>query len=89
MDHMYRGWAVLYKDGSVITETDVNGTVIEWNTVPKRNIKELVLKWHDRSWAIKDKDIYLQFKRAWITPGMTESVLEERCIGYWEGDLYE
>ena len=86
VQHMDKGWAVLYEDGRIITEIDPDGTPHDWNTVPKRSIKELTLKWYDRTWSIAGKSIYLQFKRAWITPGMAESILEERCIGYWEGD---
>ncbi len=84
--HMDKGWIVIMEDGSHYLETTPQGQETDWKKVPKRGIKSLHLKWHDKMWSIVDKGIYLQFKRAWISPGMAVPVVEVRCIGFWEGD---
>lgn len=85
--NMPRGWIVVYNDGIIITQYDVDGKEVDWKKVPKRGIKSLTLKWGPhKKWTIAGKQCYLQSKRGWISPGMTTPVIEERCIGYWEGN---
>ena len=86
--NMPRGWVVHYEDGRIITEYDKEGNETEWKKVPKRGIKYLSLKWHNKHWTIHGKDIYLQKKRGWVIPRAgveQEPVIEYRYIGYWEG----
>lgn len=85
MYSMEKGWIVEYEDGKVVSEYDDKGNRVDWKKVPKRNIKSLTLKWHNKHWTITDKKIYIQCKRAWISPGMSVPVIEERKIGYWDG----
>ena len=79
-----KGWIVVYKDGSVVVEGD-----IEWNQVVKKNIGSLSLKWQDKFWTVSGKDSYLCFKRGYVTfspagNSGNESTLHERCIGYYD-----
>lgn len=78
------GWFVVYKDGSLVTESELH-----WNKVKKGKIKILGLKWQDKIWTIRDKTAWVQFKRgevAFSTAGVSEDVCcRERCIGYYEG----
>lgn len=83
---MPKGWVVCYEDGRIITEYDQNGEEVRWASIPKTGIKSLTLKWNDRHWTIPGPGPFIQFKRAWIIPGMTEGVIQYRCIGYWEGN---
>jgi len=85
MYHLEKGWIVEYEDGTVIPQFDNDGVETRWLRVPKRGIKSLTLKWHNKHWTITGKSIYIQFCRAWISPGMSEHVVKERCIGYWDG----
>lgn len=83
---MPKGWVVSYNDGRIITEYDQNGEQTEWRSIPKVGIRSLSLKWYDKHWTISGKnDLYIQKKRAWISPGMDQSVLKYRYIGYWDG----
>jgi len=86
--NMVKGWVVHYEDGTIITEYDRHGGEVNWREVPKKGIKSLSLKWHNKHWTIHGKEIYLQKKRGWITPSPgveQEANIEHRCIGYWEG----
>lgn len=82
--NLSRGWFVVYKDGTLVTEDDT-----AWETVDRSNIKVLGLKWLDRFWTIRDKSAYIQFKRGsapWAPLGGIVPIrCEERCIGYYEG----
>lgn len=82
---MPKGWVVKYEDGTVITEYDRNGKETNWKKVPKKNIQSLSLKWYNKHWTITGKKVYIQFKRGSIAPGEAEHMVEERCIGYWDG----
>jgi hypothetical protein len=78
------GWIVEYEDGTVIYEGDK-----EWREVPKKGIKTLSFKWHDKLWAISGKENYVQFKRGYVafSPsggfGATPT-LSQHCIGYYD-----
>lgn len=86
MMNLSKGWFVVYADGSVVTEDEV-----DWQKVERNKIKILGLKWHQKFWTIRDKTSYIQFKRASVpfSPSgiCTEEDMrcEERCIGYYEG----
>ncbi len=85
---MPKGWIIFYSDGSSLTEYDNNGYSRDWNRANKRDIKYVALKWYNKHWTISGKKIYLQKKRAWITPvaGVEiEPNIQYRYIGYWEG----
>jgi hypothetical protein len=82
---MPKGWIVTYENGQTITEYDQNGVQTEWNKIPKVGMKSLTIKWNDKHWTISGKAPYIQKKRAWISPGMSQSVLKYRYIGYWDG----
>lgn len=78
---LFRGWEVEYHDGTIITENQMN-----WKKIPKLNIKRLVLHYDNRQWAIDDKQVYIQKKRASVIPGIKDSFqIESRSIGYYEG----
>lgn len=82
-----KGWVVCYNDGKIITEYDQNEVETSWRSVPKNNIKSLSIKWMDRHWTIPGPGPFIPpFKRAWISPGMSQSIIEYRCIGYWDGN---
>lgn len=78
-----KGWIVLKKDGSVVTEEDIH-----WDSLDKRSIKELRLVWYDKVWRIADKaaDKYIQFKSATQAIGERLPTILSRCIGYTEED---
>jgi hypothetical protein len=77
----YRGWEVIYKDGTSVKETD-----IEWKAVKKNQIKQLKLWFDGRCWSVSNKDAYIQKKRGSMVPGFSESFrVESRSIGYQEG----
>lgn len=81
--NMPKGWIVVYKDGSIVTEQEM-----DWKKVRKKDIKILALKWGSRYWTLSGKSSYLQFKRGAMfvsTAGMSEPECIERCIGYYEG----
>jgi len=84
MMNLVKGWFVIYKDGSLVVETD-----LEWGKVKKGNIKILGLKWYDKIWTISGRSSYIQFKRGSvsISPSGVSSDVQciERCIGYYEG----
>lgn len=84
--NLSRGWFVVYKNGSVVTEDNT-----EWGAVRKGDIKVLGLKWFDKYWTISGKTAYLQFKRGSVSispSGVSSDIAcEERCIGYYEGSL--
>lgn len=87
--NLAKGWIVHYDNGRIITEYDKDGNQTDWREVPKVGIKSLSLKWYNKHWTIYGKGIYLQKKRAWITPvaGIEqEPNVEYRYIGYWEGN---
>ena len=79
---MRRGWIVELKDGTLLWECDT-----AWQDVPKKEIKSLTLIFEGRKWTISDKDAYIQKKRASISPGEAEATLEQRMIGYYDGNL--
>jgi hypothetical protein len=77
----YRGWEVIYKDGTSVKETD-----IEWKAVKKNQINQLKLWFDGRCWSVSNKDAYIQKKRGSMVPGFSESFrVESRSIGYQEG----
>lgn len=77
----FRGWEVQYKDGTIITEDQM-----EWKNIPKINIARLSLHYDGRMWNICDKDFYFQKKRGSAIPGYTDSFrVESRTIGYYDG----
>lgn len=86
---MPKGWVVYYRDGSIITEYDVNGVQREWRKVPKVNIKAVGLKWNSKFWCIHGKEHYIQKKRGWVPVSFSgasaETTVQYRYIGYWEG----
>ena len=86
--NMPRGWVVHYEDGTIITEYDIDGNAKDWRAIPKKGIKSVSLKWHNKHWTISGKDCYIQFKRAWVAPmaGNITPNIDYRCIGYWEGN---
>lgn len=77
-----RYWEIEYEDGRIITEHQM-----DWKDTPKIHIKRLVLHYDGRQWAIDDKEIYFQRKRASVVPGVPESFqVESRSIGYYQDD---
>lgn len=85
MMNLGKGWFVIYKDGSVVTENDT-----DWKDVNRGEIDILGLKWHDKFWTVRDRTAYIQFKRGSVgfspAGGVTSDIVcEERCIGYYEG----
>jgi hypothetical protein len=79
-----KGWFVLYQDGTMVYEDDIN-----WNSVVKKNIKLLGLKWYEKTWTISGKSSYIQFKRGMVAfspsgGSGSEVSLYERCIGYYD-----
>jgi hypothetical protein len=84
---MAKGWVICYNDGKVITEYVQNEVENSWRSVPKTNIKSLSLKWMNKHWTIPGPGPFIvPYKRAWNSPGMSENIIEYRCIGYWEGN---
>lgn len=84
--NLSKGWVVVYKDGSMVTENDM-----DWGKVRKRDIKVLALKWYNKWWTVRDKVGYLQFKRGSVFvsasgPASDVVTCEERCIGYYDED---
>ncbi len=81
---MKRGWEVEYKDGQVINESQR-----DWYKLPnKQNIVRLTLKWDGKRWDIRDKEAYIQQKRAMSAPSAEprEGFVIARYIGYYEGN---
>ena len=82
--NLSRGWFVVYKDGSMVTEDE-----IDWVNVNRAEIKVLGLKWFDKFWTLSGKTAYIQFKRGWApyapNGGEVPIFCDERCIGYYEG----
>lgn len=77
----YRGWEVIYKDGSSFREDSM-----EWRDIKKSNIQSLTLWFDDRSWSLSNKQGYLQKKTGSMVPGFSESFrVEARSIGYYDG----
>jgi len=77
---MRRGWIAELKDGTLLWECDT-----AWQDVPKKEIKSLTLIFEGRKWTVSNKDAYIQKKRASISPGEKEAIIEQRMIGYYEG----
>ena len=77
---MRRGWVVELYDGTQLWECDTG-----WHDVPKNQIKVLTLLFEGRKWTLKNKQAYIQKKRASISPGETIPIIEQRIIGYYEG----
>lgn len=84
---MAKGWIVHYEDGTIITEYK-DGQHMEWNKIPKKGIKSLSLKWHEKNWTLYGKENYIQKKRGWVPwqSGELEPTTQYRYIGYWEGN---
>jgi len=77
-----RGWSVLYVDGTVINENQM-----EWKKIPKVGMVRLTLHFDGKRWDLQNKIAYVQKKRASMVPGVQESfVVESRSIGYYEGN---
>lgn len=79
---MRRGWIVILKDGTELWECDH-----DWRNVPKNQIKSLILIFEGRKWKIEDKPAYIQKKRGSVAPGESQITVEQRVIGYYEGNL--
>jgi len=78
----FRGWSVLYQDGSTATEADT-----DWKAVKKNQINKLSLCYDGRKWELVSKGGYLQKKQASMVPGMPETFrVESRSIGYYDGN---
>jgi hypothetical protein len=82
--NMKKGWIVVYKDNSVVTEDE-----LEWRQVKKGEIKILALKWNTKYWSIRDKTAYVQFKRGMAMFSASGPIDDsvtcvDRCIGYYE-----
>ena len=80
---MPRGWAVLYKDGTVVCEDEM-----PWTKLPnKRDIRRVLLKWEDRIWSLDDKENYTVPKtRGYMdvnTGGVSQGI-HSRAIGYYD-----
>jgi len=75
---MEKGFIVEYSDGKVITEDEM-----EWNKVPKVNIKELRLKWYNKSWSVPGPHCFAR-KRGSASPLEPGMRLEARIIGYFD-----
>ena len=87
--NMAKGWVVCYEDGTILTEYDRDGNERPWTSIPKVGIKSFSLKWYNKHWSFYGKEPYFQNKRGWIVPvpGLEQAPnIEERCIGYWEGN---
>lgn len=85
--NLSKGWFVVCNDESLIIEGEM-----DWLKVKKGEIKILGLKWHDKFWTISGKTAYIQLKRGsagFSASGDMDSSItcEERCIGYYEGEL--
>jgi len=79
---MRRGWIVELYDGTTLWECDT-----DWASVPKKEIKSLTLIFEGRKWKLENKQAYIQRKRASIAPGEKVPIIEQRIIGYYEGNL--
>lgn len=78
---MRRGWIVELYDGTQLWECDT-----DWYDVPKIKIKSLTLLFEGRKWHLEGKQAYIQKKRASVAPGETIPTIEQRVIGYYEGN---
>ena len=79
---MFRGWQVVYKDGSAVYEGQVT-----WKSVKKNQIQRLILHYDNRRWILEGKPAYLQRKRASMIPGRSDTIrVEKRSIGYYDGN---
>jgi hypothetical protein len=78
---MRRGWIVELEDGITLWECDT-----EWVDVPKKKIKSLTLLFEGRKWKIEGKSAYIQKKRGSVAPGERIPTIEQRIIGYYEGN---
>lgn len=80
-----RGWLVVYDDGTVVTENE-----IDWKRVKKGRIRQLAIKWRNKFWSVSGKTAYIQFKRGSVGISMggrdDDIRCEEHCIGYYEKD---
>ena len=81
---MSRGWAVQYKDGTVICEDDMS-----WIKVPnKKEIRRMILKWEDRIWSFDDKESYTAPKtRGYMdvnSTGVVGQGVHSRTISYYD-----
>lgn len=75
-----RGWSILYADGKIINENQM-----DWKKIPKVGIKKLTLHFDGKQWDIMNKPAYFQKKRASMVPGISNSFqVESRSIGYYE-----
>ena len=78
---MQRGWEVEFKDGKIVNEDQM-----DWMKLPnKKDIVRLSLKWDGRQWDIRNKEAYIQKKRAMAIPGHSQTFILARYIGYYEG----
>jgi hypothetical protein len=76
----FRGWEVIYQDGTKINEDQA-----EWKEIPKVGIKSVILHYDGRSWPLDNKLVYFQKKRASMIPNIPGSFrVESRTIGYYE-----
>ena len=83
---MRRGWAVKYKDGSVIAEWNFGKS---FSRLPnQRDIVSVALFHGDRHWVISGQQNYFAAKRESMLFGVTGFTggrrIESRTIGYWD-----
>lgn len=81
---MQKGWAVQYKDGTVVCENEMS-----WMKLPnKREIRRVILKWEDRIWSFDDKEYYTVPKtRGYMdvnSAGVASQGIHSRTIGYYD-----
>ena len=77
---MRRGWQVELLDGTVISEDQM-----EWKALPKSDIVTISLLYDGREWHFNNKTVYIQKKKASMSPGVAESFrVESRSIGYYD-----
>lgn len=85
------GWYAVFKDGSVITEEEM-----DWLQVPnKRNIRLMGLKRHNKYYEIADKECFgppgeTHCREIIVNPGteyaVTKQTLVSWNLSYYEGD---
>lgn len=84
MMNLSKGWFVIYEDGRVVTEDEM-----DWSKVKRAGIKTIGIKWYDKIWTLTDQAPYIQFKRGSVPFSLHNEEVEvqctERCIGYYEG----
>lgn len=75
---MDKGFIIEYDSGKIITEEEM-----EWMKVPKANIKQLTLKWYDKTWHVPGPHCF-QKKRGSASPMVPGHRIEARIIGYFD-----